>query len=71
MINSQGHNAGSNGWTHDFVIHMFNQQKPGTIPVAVGHANSESGITNFFLLFIIYFRIGSIWDFDFLCFLFF
>ena len=50
LINLQGHNAGSNGWTHDFVIHMFNQQKPGTIPVAVGHANSESGITIVFFI---------------------
>ena len=50
-IDIQGHDAGSNGWTHEFVIHMFQQQKPGTIPVAVGHADCASGEAEFMVYY--------------------
>ena len=39
----QGHNAGMNGWIHDFTFYAFKTQLPGTIPYAVGHAGDSYG----------------------------
>ena len=42
----QGEDAGDNGWTHDFVIHVYETQRPGTIPIAAGHADFSEGNFN-------------------------
>jgi len=39
----RGGNASSNGWNHQMAFYAFEQQKPGTIPIAVGHAQYSAG----------------------------
>ena len=36
---SLSHNAGGNGWRHNFTFYAFDKQRPGTTAFGVGHAN--------------------------------
>jgi len=40
---SLGEDAGDSGWNHEFTFHAFDSPRPGTVPIAVGHAEFSAG----------------------------
>merc|ERR1719505_127909 len=44
---SAGQFAGDDGWEHETTFWAFENEKPGTIPIALGHADYEEGGWNY------------------------